>query len=146
MSDQHAERLCRELIAADSTANVVAALERAGYWNSPDVWRPLGDNPGNLSTVANQQSDPVAALAEKLTNSVDARLINACLVSDAEPEDSDGPASPRAAVARFVEKAGLRGREVRGRRVGLGRPGQGSDMQRRSPSLSPAALASPPRA
>ena len=114
MSDQHAERLCRELIAADSTADAVAALERTGYWNRPDVWRPLGDNPGNLSTVANQQSDPVAALAEKLTNSVDARLINACLVSDANPEDSAGPASPRAAVARFVEKRASAGEKFGG--------------------------------
>ena len=114
MPDQHAARLCRELIAAASTDDAVAALEYAGYWNRPDVWRPLGDNPGNLSTVANQQSDPIAALAEKLTNSVDARLINACLVSDAAAEDSAGPASPRAAVARFVEKLAPAGEKFGG--------------------------------
>ncbi len=103
MTSQHAERLCRELMSADSTGDAVAALRQAGYWDDPDVWRPLGDNPGNLSIVANQQSDPVAALAEKLTNAVDARLINACWATGANPEDPDGPDSPRAAVARFID-------------------------------------------
>ena len=104
MTFQHAEHLCRELIRADSTDAAVAALRQARYWDDPKAWRPLGDNPGNLSTVANQQSDPVAALAEKLTNAVDARLINACWATGANPEDPDGPNSPRAAVARFIDR------------------------------------------
>ena len=70
---------------ADSGEAVAEALRRAGYWDTEEVWRPLGDNPGNLSIVANQQSDPVAALAEKLTNAVDARLINACWVTGTDP-------------------------------------------------------------
>lgn len=85
MVHQHAEHLCRELIKADSGEAVAEALRRAGYWDTEEVWRPLGDNPGNLSIVANQQSDPVAALAEKLTNAVDARLISACWVTGTDP-------------------------------------------------------------
>ena len=104
MTFQHAEHLCRQLMGADNSDAAVAALRQAGYWDDPRAWRPLGDNPGNLSTVANQQSDPVAALAEKLTNAVDARLINACWATGANPEDPDGPNSPRAAVARFVDR------------------------------------------
>ena len=104
MTFQHAERLCRALMSADSGDAAVAALRQAGYWDDPKAWRPLGDNPGNLSIVANQQSDPVAALAEKLTNAVDARLINACWTAGVNPEDPDGPNSPRAAVARFIDR------------------------------------------
>ena len=104
MTFQHAEHLCRELMGADNSDAAVAALRQAGYWDDPGAWRPLGDNPGNLSIVANQQSDPVAALAEKLTNAVDARLINACWAGGANPEDPDGPNSPRAAVARFIDR------------------------------------------
>ena len=104
MTFQHAEHLCRELMGADTSDAAVAALRQAGYWDDPRAWRPLGDNPGNLSTVANQQSDPVAALAEKLTNAVDARLINACWATGANPQDPDGPNSPRAAVARFIDR------------------------------------------
>ena len=103
MTFQHAEHLCRELMGADTSDAAVAALRQAGYWDDPKAWRPLGDNPGNLSIVANQQSDPVAALAEKLTNAVDARLINACWATGANPQDPDGPNSPRAAVARFID-------------------------------------------
>lgn len=88
MTFRHAERLCRALMSADSGDAAVAVLRRAGYWDDPGAWRPLGDNPGNLSIVANQQSDPVAALAEKLTNAVDARLINACWAAGA----AGGPA------------------------------------------------------
>ena len=101
------DELCLALMRADSTDEVVGLLQRAGYWDAQEVWRSLGDNPGNLSIVANQQSDPVAALAEKLTNAVDARLINACLEAGADPEDLEGPDSPRAAVARFVDRKSL---------------------------------------
>ena len=104
MTLQHAERLCRELMRADSSDAAVVALRQARYWDDPKAWRSLGDNAGNLSIVANQQSDPVAALAEKLTNAVDARLINACWTAGANPEHPDGPNSPRAAVARFINR------------------------------------------
>ena len=103
MMHQQAERLCRQLTHADSGEAAVELLRQAGYWDDPSVWRPLGDNPGNLSIVANQQSDRVAALAEKLTNAIDARLINACLVAGHDPEDPHGPTAPRAAVARFID-------------------------------------------
>ncbi len=105
MTTRHAEDLCGNLMDAETGAAVVALLQSAGYWDDPAAWRPLGDNPGNLSIVANQQSDPVASLAEKLTNAIDARLVNACLAADASPEDQSGPSSPRAAVARFVDRA-----------------------------------------
>ncbi len=99
--------LCLSLMQADSTAEVIDLLQRAGYWDAREAWRSLGDNPGNLSIVANQQSDPVAALAEKLTNAIDARLISACMAVGDDPEDSDGPDAPRAAVARFVDRKSL---------------------------------------
>lgn len=99
--------LCLSLMQADSTEAVVDVLQRTGYWDAQEAWRSLGDNPGNLSIVANQQSDPVAALAEKLTNAIDARLIAACWAAEANPEDPDGPTTPRAAVARFVDRKNL---------------------------------------
>ena len=105
MTTSHAEHLCHSLMVAETGATVVTILESAGYWDDPAAWRPLGDNPGNLSIVANQQSDPVASLAEKLTNAIDARLVNACLTAGVSPEDRSGPSSPRAAVARFVDRA-----------------------------------------
>ena len=143
MTFQHAEHLCRELMGADTSDAAVAALRQAGYWDDPKAWRPLGDNPGNLSTVANQQSDPVAALAEKLTNAVDARLINACWATGANPEDPDGPNSPRAAVARFIDRKSPEA-EKYGAMCGTGPTGPGSGTPRRSRSRSQEAPTSPP--
>ena len=38
-------------------------------------WKPLGNNFSNYGVVKNQQSNPIAALIEKLTNSIDALLM-----------------------------------------------------------------------
>ncbi len=64
--------------------------------------------------IETQQSDPVAALAEKLTNAVDASLINACWEVGANPEDADGPTSPRAGVARFIDRKNPEGEKYGG--------------------------------
>ena len=35
-------------------------------------WYPLGDNENNYGIIENQQASPIAALIEKITNSIDA--------------------------------------------------------------------------
>ncbi|MAY21203.1 MAG: hypothetical protein CMC74_00285 [Flavobacteriaceae bacterium] len=37
-------------------------------------WKPLGGNFSNYGVVKNQQSSPIAALIEKVTNAIDALL------------------------------------------------------------------------
>ena len=49
-----------------------ALLTTAGYWDKLAVWRHLGDIENNYSTVGNQQAEPIALLAEKLVNGIDA--------------------------------------------------------------------------
>ena len=78
-------------------------LPSKGYWDRPEVWREYGDRSGNFSTIGNQQSRPEAALVEKIINSVDARLMNACQVKGIDPTSSDAPTSIRHAVAMFFE-------------------------------------------
>ncbi len=96
-------RLCEELIQADTEDRVVELLQRAGYWDDDEVWRLLGDNENNFSIVGNQQSDAIGALAEKIANSIDARLINEARMHGIEPESKDAPTSIREAVSKFVE-------------------------------------------
>lgn len=67
--------LCLELIHEDTHDGIIEILDKHGLWDNPEAWRSLGDNDGNIGIVANQQSSPVNALAEKITNSIDARLI-----------------------------------------------------------------------
>ena len=98
------KELCLALMEADTATEVIEILRDAGYWDDTSVWRVLGDNPSNFSTIGNQQAEPVAALIEKVVNSIDARLTNACQEGGIHPEAASAPRSIREAVARFFEK------------------------------------------
>ena len=104
MDNQQAKKLCLSLMHADTEDAVIAALETAGYWANPAVWRLYGDSESNYSTIGNQQSRPDAALVEKLVNSVDARLMNECLFRGIDPEGPEAPKTIQDAVARFFDK------------------------------------------
>lgn len=95
--------LCERLLGSETDAEVLAVLKDVGYWDLPHVWRPLGDNHNNVSIVGNQQEDAISALAEKITNSTDAILINRCLEDGIDPRGKTAPKSIREAVARFFE-------------------------------------------
>ncbi len=95
--------LCLALMRADKADQVVEILIAVGYWDDPTVWRCLGDTENNFSLVGNQQSEAVAALIEKLVNSVDARLMNAAAAAGIDAEGPTAPQSIRAAVAQLFE-------------------------------------------
>jgi hypothetical protein len=97
------DELCMALMRADSEVEVVALLTDCGYWGDANVWRYLGDNDNNYSSIGNQQSEAVAALIEKVVNGVDARLMNAAWVAGINPESTSAPQTIRAAVTRFFE-------------------------------------------
>ena len=101
MSDN--KQLCTDLLRADSEETVINILEKHGYWDKPELWRHYGDVENNWGQSGNQQSLAEAALAEKIVNSVDARLINECRKQDIEPSSPEAPQSIRTAVARFFE-------------------------------------------
>ena len=76
--------------------------------NRPQVfnrknWYPLGGNENNFGVIENQQSNPTAALIEKITNSIDAVLMKKCLESGIEPKSIEAPRSMEEARARFFE-------------------------------------------
>ncbi len=72
MSQAHdPQALCLALLHADAESEVVAILEQAGLWSDAAMWRDLGDEPENYSTVGNQQSRAEHALVEKLVNAID---------------------------------------------------------------------------
>lgn len=100
-----AKTLCERLIFADQEDEVVKILEQAGYWAESNCWRDLGDMENNFSTAGAQQSDPVAALVEKIVNAADARLMNECYLAGIDPEGDKAPPSVRHAVAQFIQKS-----------------------------------------
>lgn len=105
MSDDQLKKLCISLINADTEVEVIALLKKVGYWDKREAWRFYGDYENNYSTIGTQQSRPDAALVEKLVNSVDARLMNECLMQGILPESQAAPQSIREAVALFFESA-----------------------------------------
>jgi len=72
----------------------------------PDVfkqenWSGLGGNRDNFSIVKNQQANPIAALIEKITNSIDAILTKKCLEAGIEPKSHEAPRSINKAIEQF---------------------------------------------
>lgn len=109
MKTSTSQKLCLDLLHADTEAEVVQLLKKSGYWDDPKSWRLYGDKDNNYATIGNQQSRPEAALVEKLINSVDARLMDQCQRRGISPTSDQAPSSIQQAVSRFFE-----GRELRG--------------------------------
>lgn len=87
------KQLCMQLMLEDDPEAVITRLESAGYWDDDFAWRPVGDNSNNRAIIGNQQEDAISALAEKITNSIDAVLIN--LAREHGIDDLRGPDAPR---------------------------------------------------
>jgi hypothetical protein len=85
---------CLKLVHADTEAEVVELLSSAGCWDDPKLWRWLGDQEFNYSSVGNQQSRAEQAIVEKLINSIDAKLIDAARVAGCLPKMGDSPQAP----------------------------------------------------
>src|SRR4051794_18272454 len=64
-------------------------------------WWPLDNNESNFGVIENQQSSPIAALIEKITNSIDAILMRKCYEAGIDPKSRDAPKSMENAVAAF---------------------------------------------
>ena len=72
----------------------------------PDIfryenWLPLGKNENNFAVIENQQSTPIAALIEKITNSIDAVLMRKCLEAGIDPKSDNAPQSMEEAKVKF---------------------------------------------
>ena len=76
------------LLHAEHESDVDLILGRSGYLSDEGSWQPLGDIENNFATVGNQQSEPTAALVEKVINSMDAVLMLECFKKGIDPEFS----------------------------------------------------------
>lgn len=98
------QRLCERLIYADTEAEVEEALKAVGYWDDIEAWAIFGDNAANASVIGGQQEAADAALVEKIVNSIDARMLDACHKAGLNPQDVDNvPQTGVEAVARWFD-------------------------------------------
>jgi len=92
--DRSLRALCIKLIAADTEADVTKHLQQAGLWDDVRLWRWLGDEEYNYSSVGNQQSRAEQAIIEKLINSIDSKLLAAARIEGLLPRIGDSPQAP----------------------------------------------------
>ena len=100
------EQLFKELYFAQTEDDVDKVIN-----NHPDIfkqenWYPLSGNENNFGVIENQQSNPIAALIEKITNSIDAVLMKKCLEALTDPKSEQAPKSMEGAKARYFENHG----------------------------------------
>jgi hypothetical protein len=100
-------KLYQRLVSAETALEVREILIQEEYWDNLTLWRPFADNENNFSQIGNQQSEPVAAIVEKLVNSIDATLMNIAQERGIKPNDKECPSDMREAVAAFVENKSL---------------------------------------
>jgi hypothetical protein len=86
-----------------------AAVDRV-IGQHPDIfkqanWFPYGDNESNFGVIGNQQENPIAALVEKIINSIDAVLMRKCLEAKINPKSAAAPQSMEAAIKQFFPNA-----------------------------------------
>ena len=94
------KKLCLDLLAAESEAEVTKLLEEQGLLG-PVHWKVLGDMPNNRAMVDNQQHDPAGALVEKIINGMDAMLTKGCFLKRIDPDSQKAPNNMSTAAETF---------------------------------------------
>ena len=96
-------KLFSELLITKNTDELTEVLKKNNLWDNQDMWRYYGDIDNNVGQVHGQQSEPVKAFVEKLTNSIDAILVLMCRKYGLDPTDWDNvPRTVSEAVKKFI--------------------------------------------
>lgn len=95
------EQLFWELFNSPTENDVEKVLKKYNLLQSPTNWRPYGGNNNYFGVVDNQQSSPIPALIEKITNGIDAILMRLCQERGIDPRSESAPRSIEEAIQRF---------------------------------------------
>lgn len=101
MNHSELRRLFDEIYFSKDEEELSQVIESYPEIFDDSNWKPLGDNKSNYGVVKNQQSNPIAALIEKVTNSIDALLTKQCLKNDIDPKSNEAPKSMEEAIETF---------------------------------------------
>ena len=94
-------QLFKKLYFAQTESNIDKIISTHPNIFKPENWYPLGGHENNFGVIENQQSTPIAALIEKITNSIDAVLTKKCLEASIDPKSSQAPQSMEEARTTF---------------------------------------------
>ncbi len=95
------ENLFHELYSAKDEEEVQAVIEKNSEGFKDSNWAPLGGDDTNYATIKNQQSSPIAALIEKVTNSIDAILMKKAYEHGIDPKSASAPQTMEEALVQF---------------------------------------------
>ena len=99
-------KLFNELLYSQNVKELTDILKKYNLWDNENIWRFYGDVDNNVGQVHGQQSQPVKAFVEKITNSIDALLVLMCLKNGLDPTDWDNvPRTVSEAVEKFITKS-----------------------------------------
>ena len=99
-------KLFNELLYSQNVKELTDILKKYNLWDNESIWRFYGDVDNNVGQVHGQQSQPVKAFVEKITNSIDALLVLMCLKNGLDPTDWDNvPRTVSEAVEKFITKS-----------------------------------------
>lgn len=111
-----AYKIFSDLLVTENSEELIKVLKKYQLWENDNMWRYYGDVDNNVGQVHGQQSEPVKAFVEKLTNSIDAILVLMCKKAGFDPEDWDRvPRTVSEAVKKFIyenKKNGLSLKEI----------------------------------
>ncbi len=95
------EKIFWALYRANTEKEVSEVLKRYDFIQNPENWKFYGGQDSNYAVVENQQASPIPALIEKITNSIDAILMRACIERGVDPRSEEAPRSIEEAVNLF---------------------------------------------
>ena len=105
MDEPLSKTIALRLVAAKSAEDVRAVLEDENarfYFDDPQNWSPYGNREKNWDTVGNQQTNPIGALVEIVTNGIDTILLRKAREAGiVDFRAADAPTSMVEAVKRF---------------------------------------------
>jgi DNA modification methylase len=98
------KELFLKLFNAKDETELAAIIDKNPSIFDNSNWKPLGENKSNYGVVKNQQANPIAALIEKVTNSIDAILTKECYAKGIDPKSDTAPKSMDDAIETFFPK------------------------------------------
>src|ERR1035437_5072017 len=101
---QNTELFSRLFIAATEEAAGILLASFDVNLQACLTWQPLDGNESNFGVIENQQSSPIAALIEKITNSIDAILMRKCYEAGIDPKSPQAPRGMEEAVKLFFKQ------------------------------------------
>ena len=97
-------KIFEELFHAPTEEAVEEIIHKYPDLFKNENWSPLGGDERMFGIIRGQQSNPIAALVEKVTNSIDALLMKKCYEAGINPQSSSAPRTMDEAINKFYPK------------------------------------------